>query len=147
MSVTHWMYKTKLYYTYDRINGRCNRVNNDRYHDYWGRWIKCLWYSFEDFKEDMYESYLKHVELHWEDNTSIDRIDNDWDYCKDNCRWSTNKEQSRNKRSNKNIIYKGENMCITDFCSLLWIPKSTFIMHKQRKEISYQDAVEYFINK
>lgn len=44
----------------------------------------------------MYESYVAHVNEYWEKNTTIDRINWDWNYCKSNCRWATCKEQSEN---------------------------------------------------
>jgi len=69
------------------------------------RWIKCLWTSFDEFKDDMYESYLVHIKQHWSKYTSIDRIDNDGHYCKKNCRWATPKQQSNN-RDNQNFTLK-----------------------------------------
>jgi hypothetical protein len=38
---------------------------------------------------------------------SIDRIDNDKGYSKENCRWVTDIEQANNKRCNKFYTYKG----------------------------------------
>jgi hypothetical protein len=46
----------------------------------------------------MYKSYLKHADIHGEDNTTIDRIDNDLGYEYNNCRWATYSVQSYNKR-------------------------------------------------
>lgn len=48
----------------------------------------------------MWKSYESHVKEFWEKNTTIDRIDTDWDYCKDNCRRATMKEQQNNRRNN-----------------------------------------------
>ena len=69
------------------------------------RWLE----SFENFKEDMYESYLKHVEEFGEKNTSLDRINSQKNYNKENCKWSTREEQSQNTRTcfiSKTIDYK-----------------------------------------
>jgi len=66
---------------------------------YYNRGIKNEWKSFIEFKNDMYESYLDHVREFGEKQTTIDRINNDKDYCKSNCRWATLKEQANNKRN------------------------------------------------
>lgn len=101
---THWMSKTAFYNKYSSLLNRCNNKNAQAYKDYWARWIKCLWKTFEEFRDDMYESYLKHCAEFWERQTTIDRIDNNWDYCKDNCKRSTYLEQNRNRRFCKNFI-------------------------------------------
>lgn len=120
---THWFVKHRLYNIYLWINSRCNYKNNGSYNRYWLRWIKNLRNSFEEFKEDMYESYIKHVEEYWEGNTSIDRIDNNGNYCKENCKWSTRKEQQNNMSSNKFIYYKWEKYTISVFSEKFWVVK------------------------
>ena len=45
---------------------------------------------------------------------SIDRIDNNGKYCKENCRWATAKEQGRNKRNNRRIPLLGKDVCISE---------------------------------
>lgn len=52
----------------------------------------------------MYESYLEHIEKYWKAQTSLDRIDNDWNYCKENCRWATKAEQRANQRKSLYVI-------------------------------------------
>lgn len=48
----------------------------------------------------MGKSYISHVCEYWEKDTTIDRIDVDWDYCKNNCKRSTMKEQQNNRSNN-----------------------------------------------
>ncbi len=55
----------------------------------------------------MLNSYEEHVLLHGEKDTTIDRIDNDGDYCKENCRWATQKTQQNNRRNNRFVISEG----------------------------------------
>lgn len=78
------------------IQWRCNSPLNASYQRYWWRWIKCLWVSFEEFYNDMVDGYIIHWNKYWFDKkwTQLDRIDNDWDYCKENCRWVTAKENN-----------------------------------------------------
>ncbi len=108
--ITHNMTGTRFYNVYHKMVDRCNNENEPAYPRYGGRGIKCLWSTFEEFKDDMYESYLDHIEKHGDKNTSIDRIDNDGNYCKENCRWATKEEQGNNKRNNRIVIIDGEQL-------------------------------------
>jgi hypothetical protein len=119
----HWMATIKkgrhrLYSIRIWIQWRCNRPKDTAYPKYWWIWIKCCWNSFVEFKNDMQESYLEHCKLYWEKETTIDRIDNDWSYCKENCRWASNIEQQRN-RSNNVYIW---NELLISFCERYSLP-------------------------
>jgi hypothetical protein len=115
----HWLSHERINEIYKKISSRCNNKNNIGYYLYWWRWIKNLRKNFNEFLDDMYSDYLKHVEEYWEKNTSIDRIDNDWNYCKDNCKWATPKEQANNKRNNVNITYKWETKTLMQWSEYL----------------------------
>lgn len=56
----------------------------------------------------MYSTYIEHVSLWWEKNTTIDRIDNKWNYCKNNCRRATILEQAHNKTKKRSIEKKNK---------------------------------------
>lgn len=90
----HQMIWSKIYWVWAQIKVRCDNIKHKRYKDYWWRWIAydSKWKNFEEFYKDMWDSY--------EEWLSIDRIDNDWNYCKENCKWSTSKEQANNRRNN-----------------------------------------------
>ena len=96
---------------------RCRDEHCKVYKYYGGRGIKVCnsWKNFINFKKDMYDSYLQHSQAFSEKETTIDRIDNNKDYCKENCRWATKSEQQKNKR---NIIYVRGNKN-EDFTSLM----------------------------
>lgn len=70
----------------------------------------------------------------YENNLTLDRIDNNKGYSPDNCRWVDWKAQSRNKRNNIYVIYKGEKIILKDYCDKLNLNYSTIksrlnIMH------------------
>ena len=95
---THGMSKTPEYQAWHNMKRRCFNPNHKQYSDYGGRGIKICdrWRnSFENFLADM---KLKPTPKH-----SIDRIDNDGDYCLENCRWSTKADQENNKSTNRLI--------------------------------------------
>jgi hypothetical protein len=71
----HGMSKTKFYKNFHKIKARCYNKKHHKYSIYGGRGIVCEWKNFENFFEDMYESYLKHVRKFGEHETTIDRID------------------------------------------------------------------------
>lgn len=105
---THWMEWTRICNIFRSMKRRCNVKKTAWYKNYWWRWIKCEWSSFEEFYRDMWKEYHNSILLNWEKNTTLDRIDVNWNYCKDNCRWATWKIQQNNKRSNRLIEYRWE---------------------------------------
>ena len=88
------------------MNERCNCKNRHGYKWYGARGIKNEWLLFEQFKNDMYKDYLNHTLKFGVDNTSIDRINPDGNYCEENCRWATRTIQRNNYRNMQR--YKGK---------------------------------------
>lgn len=107
------------------INTRCYNKNRKEYKNYGGRGIICEWKSLLDFKNDMYKSYLEHIKLFGEKNTTIERIDVNGNYCKENCKWATIKEQSKNRRNSKKIIFKKRSYLLVEISDKLGISRST----------------------
>lgn len=111
------MHQKKLYKTYGRIKQRCYNKNNKSFKYYGGRGIKCRWKSFEEFYRDMSPGYKT--------NLTIDRIDVNGDYCKENCKWSTAKEQANNRRTNRIIKFNGKEKNLSEWAECLKISVQT----------------------
>lgn len=99
-----WKYNDPTYYTWIRMRSRCNNPNERQYKHYGGRGIKICqrWESYANFFEDMGERPGNKL--------SLDRIDVNGDYCKENCRWTTWDVQLNNKRTNKSHTFNGKTM-------------------------------------
>ncbi len=102
---THGMSKTSQYHIWEGIKARCFNPNNSNYKRYGavGITMNKRWASFTEFWKDMGDSHFSGAE--------IDRIDNDGNYCKENCRWVTAQQQTFNRggKSNSSSRYKGVN--------------------------------------
>ena len=101
----HWLSYDPFYRKYKSITHRCYNIKQLWYRNYWWRWIKIERQSFEEFKDDMYESYLEHIKVYWIKETTIERKDTNWNYSKSNCKWATNKEQQYNRRCTLKIYW------------------------------------------
>jgi len=125
MRFTHGMSKSSFYTRYMTMVARTTNPNSQKYPNYGARGIKCEWDSFERFKDDMYESYLAHLTEHGEQNTSIERIDNDRNYSKENCRWATYREQASNTRKTKLITHNGKTHSESEWSRIMGIKRTT----------------------
>jgi len=107
---------------------RCFNKNSKDYVGYGGRGITVCdkWSnSFDEFFKDMGE---KPTNSH-----QIDRIDNDGDYEPSNCRWTTLKENCRNRRSNIFLTYEGVTKTVVEWAEDLGVSRHT-IAHRLRND-------------
>ena len=101
-NTTHNMSYERLYIIWAGMNKRCKNPNCASYVRYGARGI-CVcdeWTSFEPFRDWAFANG-------YAEDLSIDRIDNNGNYCPENCRWVDKKTQCRNKGNNKLITFNG----------------------------------------
>lgn len=119
MNITHNDYKSPEHVAWMLMKSRCNCVNNKDYDNYGGRGIRVCdrWNDYENFLADMKR---KPSPEH-----TLDRKDNNGNYEKDNCKWSTRNEQARNRSSNIVLEYKGKSQTLVEWSEELGIEYTT----------------------
>lgn len=116
---THGMGKSPEYNIWSMMKNRCTNPKCNRHQYYLDKGIRVCdrWlgeHGFENFVADMgMRPSPKH---------SIDRIDPNGDYCPENCRWATPKEQSNNQTSNVVIEHNGEKKTLAQWCEFYDFP-------------------------
>lgn len=86
----HWMSQHRLYSTWASMIWRC----------WYQPWYENIavsddWLDISNFVNDMYPSFVEWL--------SLDRIDWNWDYCKENCRRADAVTQANNRKCNVTI--------------------------------------------
>ena len=107
---THSDSGSKEYGIWGNMLYRCHTESSSHYSNYGGRGVKVGsdWFDYENFIKDMGRApSLEH---------SLDRINNDGDYTKENCRWATKKQQSRNRRNSIIVTVYGVDLQVNDYC-------------------------------
>lgn len=121
----HGMSNSKLYKTYYQMKQRCENKNSQKYKLYGEAGIKVEWKSFDEFRKDMEVEYDKHIKLHGEKNTTIERIDSRGNYSKQNCRWATYAEQNNNRSINRLATINGKTQSVSDWCKELELKRNS----------------------
>lgn len=117
--------RTKVYAAWVNMKSRCNNLNRKDAKNYIGRGIDYCerWGTFSNFIEDMGEPLPKQT---------LDRIDNNQGYSKENCRWADMQVQSLNKRNCTAYTYQGRTQTIAEWGRELEINSVTLHKRLQR---------------
>lgn len=102
---------TKLYQVLANAHRRCEDATNRGYPNYGARGIKvCKEWSMENVGV----FYEWAMENGYKEGLQLDRIDVNGDYCPENCRWVTIKENCRNRRTNRIVHVHGEDITLAE---------------------------------
>lgn len=104
----HGSCNTTTYKTWKGMIQRCNNEKASNYPYYGGLGIKVCdqWMTFPNFLRDM---GIKPK------NKTLDRIDGSLGYCKENCKWSTKKEQARNRSNGRILTIDGISKTVSEW--------------------------------
>lgn len=112
-----------------QMKQRCYNENNKDYINYGFRGIKICdeWLGNSD---NFVKWFLNNK--NYDDDSTIDRIDNNGNYDPSNCRWVNRKTQANNTRSNHFFTYNNKTKTITQWCEFFNISKGTFYSRLKR---------------
>ena len=123
------------YRAWHSLKSRCLNPNDSSFKNYGGRGIYVCprWVdSFEAFLADMGRRPTQ--------DHSIDRIDNSGPYSKENCRWATQKQQQRNRRSNRIVTIDGVSKTLIEWAEFVGVRRGT-LASRLMKGWAERDAI------
>lgn len=132
-NATHNLSNTKIGRAWYAMMNRCYNKKGSNYKNYGARGIAVCprWHVIDNFLEDM---------GHPKNGESIDRIDNDGHYSKENCRWTNLKTQSNNRRTCTYVWFGGKKFTITELSEYVGMPRRT-LSYRIAKGMSVTNAV------
>jgi hypothetical protein len=112
-------YRDRTYGIWQAMRDRCSNSNRKDWHCYGGKGIMVCasWQRYENFLADMGCAPT---------GLTLDRIDSNGNYCKDNCRWATRKEQSRNTSRIVWITHAGVTHSVGDWWAITGVKFSAY---------------------
>ena len=123
INATHGQSHARIYRTWTNIRDRCYNNVNPNYNNYGGRGIAVC----DEWKDNFQAFYDWSMANGYDDTLTIDRVDNNKGYEPNNCRWATQKQQARNRRSNRNYTINGETYCLSKWCEIYNINYQTAV--------------------
>lgn len=107
-------HKERLYETWKNMRRRCSDPTNKRWSSYGGKGIKVCpeWDDYNVFRAWAHSNG-------YNDSLTIDRADNDANYCPENCRWTDAKTQANNQTRNRILVYQGVDYTMSQLAEML----------------------------
>ena len=121
MRVKHGMTNSRLYKIWRGMLTRCYNTHRKDYSYYGGRGITVC----DEWKSNFLLFYDWAIVNGYSDKVTLDRKDVNGNYCPENCRWLTRKEQNENKSNNRLITAFGETHTINQWSQITGIKFTT----------------------
>lgn len=134
---------TRFQQVWSDMKRRCDNPNRPEYKNYGARGITYdkSWSSFMNFYNDMYSSYIEHSSVFTEKDTTLDRIDVNLNYTKENCKWATMRVQQNNRRNNFLVEYSGKTYKLDELSGLCGVPIET-LRWRYKKGLREDDLIK-----
>lgn len=136
----HKMSGTRIYSEWQGMKGRCYNKGSARYADWGGRGIEVC----EQWRNSFESFYIWAMANGYQDNLTIDRIDNNGNYCPENCRWVGQQEQCRNRRSNINITIGNSTRTLMEWCEIFQVDYTNVNARYHRNKNA---TIDYLFNR
>lgn len=127
----------RIYSIYFGILNRCYNKNEKSYRWYGAKGIKVC----EQWIEDPASFEFWAINNGYSDNLTIDRINENKDYCPENCRWITRSNNAKYKSTTKITEVDGEKHTGKDWAKLLNLGPNT--INKMLRENSEEKVKEF----
>lgn len=125
----------KLYIVHRNMRRRCYDTKDGSYKRYGGRGIRVC---DEWLGENGVENFIRWArENGYEFGLSIERTDNDGNYCPENCRWATVKEQNNNRSTNRLLTVNGITKTTSQWKDYLGLNSEWLYSYSVQERINY----------
>ena len=130
----HGMSAHPAYWVWRSMRDRCRLPTHQAWHNYGARGIEVCarWQEFPAFWEDMGGAY--------KEGLTLDRVDNDKGYCKENCRWVTSQVQGNNKRTNRRIETPWGELTVSEASQKSGIGETT-LLYRLSRGATFRDSL------
>lgn len=129
----HGQHRTRLYKIWLGMKARCkNTPGQTKKHDYFNYYKRGIrvceeWDVFENF-------FAWAINNGYKNNLSIDRINNDGNYCPENCRWVTKQQQAENKRNSILVAFNDKLLTPKELSKILGVKRQNLYRKIHRGE-------------
>jgi len=131
---THGKSADPIYYVWEAMKARCYNEKESNYKRYGARGIKVCkeWLKFENFYRDMGDPPKGYT---------LDRLNNNGNYCKKNCRWATPSEQARNRRTNTLITLGNKTKLLIEWLEEFKMSRETYYSRIKKSGLTPEQAL------
>ena len=132
-----------MYQIWANMKYRCNNPTYKRYDRYGGRGIIVC----DEWNDNFKDFYDWAINNGYQDDLTLDRIDNNGNYEPNNCRWATYTQQNYNRGISFDVTINGETKTDREWCEIYNLNYRTFITRYSNYGWDIEDAIIRPVNR